>query len=92
MTICGLSTAQVMSGLRARYVSTWTRKFIEVMAVTFLVVTVGFMASYFSEPWACRPALPLNPALYDDGAYITPYISNMVRLTCPKGYYNEVRA
>lgn len=39
-----------MSAFRARHVATWRRKFIEVQTVTFMVVTISFIAAYFR--WA----------------------------------------
>lgn len=79
-----------MSALRGKYVNTWGKKFVEVLFVTWLVITVGFLTSTYSEPWACRPKPPTDPSLYDDGAYVVQYFPGLVRLTCPKGYYNEV--
>lgn len=43
-----------------------------------------------SESWACRPIPPKDPALYQDGTYATSYLPGLLKLTCPKGHYNEV--
>lgn len=42
-----LSAWQYMSAFRAKFVSTWKRKFFEVQLVTFMVVTISFIAAYF---------------------------------------------
>lgn len=79
-----------MTRLRARLVHTWPRKGAEVLAVTFLVITIGFLASSLSESWACRPIPPRDRALYEDADYVVPYFDGLLRLTCPEGHYNEV--
>jgi len=79
-----------MSRFRSRWVATWPRRLAEVLGVTFLVITVGFLASYLSEGWACRPLPPRDPGLYEDAAYVMPYLDGLLRLTCPPAHYNEV--
>jgi hypothetical protein len=79
------SAHKQMSKVRARVVGTWVRKGVEVLVVTFLVITVGFLASYLSEGWACRPLPPTDPSLYEDAEYVMPYFGGLLRLTCPVG-------
>jgi len=79
-----------MSRLRHSYVCTWPRRFMEVLGVTVIVSTVGFLASFLSESWACRPVPPAEPSFYEDAAYVVPYLDKLLPLTCAPGHYNEV--
>lgn len=81
----------MLSAWRKKHIATWNRKLAEVLTVTFLVVTVGWLASYYSGSWACRPLPPKNASGYaGDGDYVAPYVKNLLRLYCPAGHYNEV--
>jgi len=78
------------SDLRMKVIDTWWKRFLEAQLVTFIMHSVTFVASLYSQPWSCKPRLSKDPTVYDDGQYIVPYVSSLVTFLCPDGYYNEV--
>ena len=75
---------------RKKYARSWKTKLVEVMVVTWLVHTVGFVAATLTRPWACKPMPSSIPSLYTDPDGIIPYLVNLERHSCPKGEYHQV--